>query len=68
VSKENALPAGQYCGRKDAFRGNENKPIRAHSNRNSNDSRKRATHSESTTSDFLIATKMHLSEEKAKRE
>jgi hypothetical protein len=68
VSKENALPAGQYCGRKDAFRGTENKPLRAISNRKSNDSRKLATHSESTISNFLIATKMHISEEKAKRE
>jgi hypothetical protein len=49
-------------------RGNENKPLTAISNRNSNDSRKRATLSESITSKFLIATKMHLSEEKAKRE
>jgi hypothetical protein len=50
------------------FGGNEYKPLRAISNRNSNDSRKRATFSESTTSKFLIATKMHVSEEKAKRE
>jgi hypothetical protein len=49
-------------------RGNENKPLTAISNRNSNDSRKRATLSEPITSKFLIATKMHLSEEKAKRE
>jgi hypothetical protein len=68
VSKENALAARQYCGRKDAFRGTENKPLRAISNRKSNDSRKLATPSEPITSKFLIATKMHFSEEKAKRE
>jgi hypothetical protein len=45
----------------------ENKPLRAISNRNSNDSRKRATLSESITSKFLIATKTHASEEKAKQ-
>jgi hypothetical protein len=61
------LPAILLGGR-DAFRGNENKPLRDFSNRNSNDSRKRATLSEPTTSKFLIATKMHFSEEKAKRE
>jgi hypothetical protein len=66
VSKENALPARQYCGGKDAFRGTENKLLRAFSNRNSNDSRKLATLSEPATSKFLIATKMHVSEEKAK--
>jgi hypothetical protein len=57
------LSGGRYT-----FRGNENKPLTAISNRNSNDSRKRATLSEPTTSKFLIATKTHLSEEKAKRE
>jgi hypothetical protein len=69
-------PARHLIGREPArrplggrhFRGNENKPLTAISNRNSNDSRKVATASESTTSNFLIATKMHLSEEKAKRE
>jgi hypothetical protein len=60
------LPRAEPRG--DAFRGNENKPFRAFSNRNSNDSRKRATLSEPTTSKFLIATKTHVSEEKAKRE
>jgi hypothetical protein len=50
------------------LRGNENKSLRAISNRNSNDSRKLATLSEPTTSQFLIATKLHFSEEKAKRE
>jgi hypothetical protein len=54
--------------RGDAFRGTENKPLRAISNRKSNDSRKLATLSEPTTSKFLIATKTHFSEEKAKRE
>jgi hypothetical protein len=58
----------RYLGREGHFRGNENKPLTAISNRNSNDSRKLATLSESTTSNFLIATKMHISEEKAKRE
>jgi hypothetical protein len=66
-SKMPGLPA-KYCGRKDTFRGTENKPLTAISNRNSNDSHKRATLSEPTTSNFLIATKMHISEEKAKRE
>jgi hypothetical protein len=61
-----SLPASIVAG--DAFRGNENKPLRAISNRNSNDSRKLATLSESTISNFLIATKLHVSEEKAKRE
>jgi hypothetical protein len=55
-------------GSKTSFQGNENKPLTAISNRNSNDSRKLATISESITSNFLIATKMHLSEEKAKSE
>jgi hypothetical protein len=68
-----ATPAGWFggpghplSGGKDAFRGNENKPLTAISNRKSNDSRKLATLSEPTTSHFLIATKMHVSEEKAK--
>jgi hypothetical protein len=61
-----SLPASIVAG--DAFGGNENKPFRAFSNRNSNDSRKLTTLSESTTSKFLIATKTHSSEEKAKRE
>jgi hypothetical protein len=52
----------------DAFRGTENKPLKAFSSRNPNDSRKLATLSESTISNFLIATKLHVSEEKAKRE
>ncbi len=38
------------------------------SNRNTNERRNAATHSEPITSQFLIATKMHFSEEKAKRE
>jgi hypothetical protein len=59
------LPAS-LGGGKHTFRGTENKPIRTISNRTSNDSRKLATHSESMTSKFLIATKMHASEEKAK--
>jgi hypothetical protein len=44
----------------------ENKRLTAFSNRNSNDSRKLATLSKSTTSNFLIATKLHVSEQKAK--
>jgi hypothetical protein len=60
------LPRAEPRG--DTFRGNENKPLRAFSNRKSNDSRKLATLSKSMTSKFLIATKMHLSEEKAKSE
>jgi hypothetical protein len=70
-----ATPAGSFAGPgrplsggRDTFRGNENKPLRAHSNRKSNDSRKRATLSEPITSNFLIATKTHFSEEKAKSE
>jgi hypothetical protein len=61
-----SLPRRSLAG--DDFRGNENKPLRTISNRKSNDSRKLATLPEPTTSKFLIATKMHLSEEKAKRE
>jgi hypothetical protein len=61
-------PARQHCGGRDTFTGTENKPLTAISNRNSNDSRRRTTLSESTTSNFLIATKMHVSEEKAKSE
>jgi hypothetical protein len=61
-------PARQYCGGRDTFRGNENKPLTAISNRKSNDSRKLTTLPESTTSNFLIATKSHFSEEKAKSE
>jgi hypothetical protein len=53
---------------KAVFRGNENKSLTAISNRKSNDSRKLATLSEPTTSKFLIATKSHFSEEKAKSE
>jgi hypothetical protein len=60
------LPRAQPRG--DTFTGKENKPLTAISNRNSNDSRKPATLSESMTSDFLIATKLHVSEEKAKSE
>jgi hypothetical protein len=62
-----ALDAANRPG-KPVFTGTENKPLTAISNRNSNDSRKLATHSQSITSDFLIATKLHVSEEKAKRE
>jgi hypothetical protein len=61
-------PTSPIAGGKGVLRGNENKPLTAHSNRNSNDSRKLAILSESTTSNFLIATKLHFSEEKAKRE
>jgi hypothetical protein len=60
------LPRRSLAG--DAFRGNENKSLTAISNRKSNDSRKLATLSKSITSKFLIATKWHCSEEKAKRE
>jgi hypothetical protein len=60
------LPRAEPRG--DTSRGIENKPLRAFSNRKSNDSRKPATLSEPTTSNFLIATKTHSSEEKAKRE
>jgi hypothetical protein len=62
------LPARQHCGEKDTFTATENNPLTAISNRKSNDSRKLATHSESITSNFLIATKLHVSEEKAKSE
>jgi hypothetical protein len=62
-----ALDAANRPG-KPVFGGNENKSARAFSNRNSNDSRRLATHSQSTISDFLIATRMHFLEEKAKRE
>jgi hypothetical protein len=65
-SGASSLPASIVAG--DAFRGIENKPLRAISNRKSNDSRKLATVSESIISNFLIATKTHISEEKAKRE
>jgi hypothetical protein len=70
VGSSSPIPGGlpRAEPRGDAFRGNENKPITAISNRNSNDSRKLATLSEPTTSHFLIATKLHISEEKAKRE
>jgi hypothetical protein len=50
----------------DDFVGNEKKPLTTISNRNSNGSRKLATRSEPIVSEFPIATKMHLSEEKAK--
>ncbi len=50
------------------FRGNENKPLTAISNRNTNERRNTATLPEPITSKFLIATKMHFSEEKAKSE
>jgi hypothetical protein len=63
-----AGPGRPLSGGRDAFRGNENKTLTAFSNRNSNDSRKLATLSEPTTSHFLIATKTHFSEEKAKSE
>jgi hypothetical protein len=60
--------APQYCGGRDVFSGIENKRLTAFSNRNTNESRKLATLSKSTISNFLIATKWHCSEEKAKRE
>jgi hypothetical protein len=60
------LPRAEPRG--DTFGGNENKPLRAFSNRKSNDSRKLATLSDPTTSEFLIATKTHFSEQKAKSE
>jgi hypothetical protein len=62
-----ALDAANRLGNP-VFSATENKPLRAFSNRKSNDSRKLATLSKSTTSKFLIATKMHFSEQKAKRE
>jgi hypothetical protein len=72
ANRNTQRPGRRYSGGrvalKRAFAANENKPLRAISNRNSNDSRKLATLSESTTSNFLIATKLHVSEEKAKRE
>ncbi len=69
LSNPNAFEvARQYCGERDVFAGTENKPLTAISNRNTNERRKRPTLSESTTSNFLIATKMHFSEEKAKSE
>jgi hypothetical protein len=59
-----AQPKGRYCGRPASpisggrhFRGTENKPLTAVSNCSSNGSRNTATLSESTTSNFLIATK-----------
>ncbi len=61
-----SLPRRSLAG--DALRGNENKSLTAISNRNTNERRNAATHSESTISKFLIATKMHFSEEKAKSE
>jgi hypothetical protein len=61
-----SLPRAEPRG--ETFGGNENKPLTPFSNRNSNDSRKLATLSESMRSQFLIATKLHFSEEKAKRE
>ncbi len=63
---DDSLPRRSLAG--DAFTGNENKPLRAGSNRNSNERRKLATHSKNKRSHFLIATKLHVSEEKAKRE
>jgi hypothetical protein len=60
--------APQYCGGRDVFSGNENKRLTAVSNRNTNERRNAATLSKSSTSKFLIATKLHVSEEKAKRE
>ncbi len=60
------LPRRSLAG--SVLRGNENKPLRAISNRNTNERRNTATLSKSTTFNFLIATKMHFSEEKAKRE
>jgi hypothetical protein len=67
VYPERSRRAGSSGG-KYAFTGNENRPLTAVSNRKSNDSRKRTTLSESATSNFLIATKLHISEEKAKSE
>jgi hypothetical protein len=59
-------PARRRSGGRDALRGNENKRLRTLSNRNTNEGGKLATLSEPTTYHFLIATKMHFSEEKAK--
>jgi hypothetical protein len=67
-SGDNAGLARRCSGGRHSFTATENKSLTAISNRNSNDSRKLTTHSESTTSQFLIATKMHVSEEKAKSE
>jgi hypothetical protein len=76
-------PGRPLSGGRDAFRRNKNRPPRAPkaicfgalrtgdntlSNRNTNERRNTATFSESTTSKFLIATKLHFSEEKAKSE
>ncbi len=52
----------------DTLRGDEDKALTAVSNRNTNERRKLTTLSEPTTSKFLIATKLHFSEEKAKSE
>jgi hypothetical protein len=67
-SGNNAEPARPLSGGGHTFTGTENKPLTAISNRKSNDSRKLATLSESMTSQFLIATELHVSEEKAKSE
>jgi hypothetical protein len=61
-------PARRLFGGRDVLSGNENKPLTARSNRNTNESHNTTTLSESTTSKFLIATKLHFSEEKAKSE
>jgi hypothetical protein len=61
-------PGRPLSGGRHSFTGTQNKTLRTLSNRNTNERRKLATLSESTTSKFLIATKLHFSEEKAKRE
>jgi hypothetical protein len=63
-----AGPSAAVPAEETLLRDTENKPLTAISNRNSNERRKRATLPTSIISKFLIATKMHLSEEKAKRE
>jgi hypothetical protein len=68
VRRRSAGPVRPLSGGRHSFTGTEKKPLTAISNRKSNDSRKLATISESTTSNFLIATKLHVSEEKAKSE
>jgi hypothetical protein len=68
VDSENVGPAHQLFGGSDTLRGNENKPLRAGSNRNTNERRKRVKTLESMVYEFLIATKLHVSEEKAKSE
>ncbi len=61
-------PTRQYRGERDVFTDTENKPLTPISNRNTNERRKLTTPSKSTISKFLIATRMHVSEEKAKSE